>query len=175
MELPEINFQELNKVTSNGGGVGVLVKDHFRVEQLPNGPQYVSYEYMELQHRSDGIPVRLVVIYRPPSLCCSLLLNEFANYLEHLATSSGHLLLTGEFNLACEFSRRYTPLEPRFLNLIQSYNLTQNATSATHVNGNTLDLIITRQGEDLAADFVISDRGISDHLAVRCKLLLAKQ
>ena len=50
--------------------------------------------------------------------------------------------------------------------------------SATHANGNMLDLIITRQGEQLADDFVTSYPGIpgiSDHLAVRCKRRLAKQ
>ena len=161
----------LGLIQTDGGGVGVVVKDHIKVEQSPNGPQYVFL--VELLFRLDGIPVRLVVVYRPPSLSCLLFLNECANYLEHLATSSDHLLLTGDFNLHVN-SPDDRPSQ-RFLSLIQSYNLTQNVTSATHVNGNTLDLIITRQGEDLAADFVLSDPGISDHLAGRCKLRLAKQ
>ena len=93
------SFYHLPRLDSNGGGVGVLVKNHFKVEQSVTGPQYASFEYMELQLRSDGIPVRLVVVYRPPGLSCSLFLNEFAGYLAHLATSSGHLLLTGDFNL----------------------------------------------------------------------------
>ena len=69
---------------------------------------------------------------------------------------------------------RWFQFPRRFLDLLQSFNLIQNVSCGTHNAGHTLDLVITRSGENFASSFEVSDPGISDHLAVKCKLQFTK-
>ena len=62
----------------------------------------------------------------------------------------------------------------RFHDILESFNLTQNISCSTHIAGHTLDLVITRCGENFVSMFEVSDPGISDHMAVKCKLQFAK-
>ena len=52
--------------------------------------------------------------------------------------------------------------------------LQQHVITPTHETGNTLDLIITRQCEDLVKETPISDYHISDHWSAICRLNLDK-
>ena len=119
-----------------------------------------------------GRVVRLVIVYRPPCVNNNLFLDEFWDYLSLLVTAPGYLLLSGDFNFhvddTCDRTAR------RFLDILQSFNLTQNISCSTHIAGQTLDLVITRCGEDFASSFEVSDPGISDHIAVKCKLQFTK-
>ena len=62
----------------------------------------------------------------------------------------------------------------RFLDILQSFYLTQNISCSSHIAGHMLDLVITRCEENFASCFEVSDPGIFDHMAVKCKLFFAK-
>ena len=59
-------------------------------------------------------------------------------------TSSGYFLLVGDFNFDVDSP---DSISQRFLSTLQSFNLLQHVDVATHVNGHTLDLVITRSKE----------------------------
>ena len=59
-------------------------------------------------------------------------------------TSSGYFLLVGDFNFDVDSP---DSISQRFLSTLQSFNLLQHVDVVTHVNGHTLDLVITRSKE----------------------------
>ena len=55
------------------------------------------------------------------------------------------------------------------LNILETFGLVQRIELPTYQNGNLLDYIITRQSNDIASDFMVSDK-ISDHMALHASL-----
>ena len=88
---------------------------------------------------------------------------EFSDYLESIILSSEPLLITGDFNIHVKVVG--DPYRLKRLELLETMGLRQHVTAPTHESGNTLDLIITLQFEDLVRETPISDYHmyISDH------------
>ena len=60
------------------------------------------------------------------------------------------------------------------MSILDSFDLNQHVVGATHRDGHTLDLIITRVSDDgLVSNCRVGDR-ISDHFAVHCDLQFKK-
>ena len=121
--------------------------------------------------------LRLVVIYRaPPSpengFTVRMFLDEFSSFLEGLLLTTSALLVAGDFNFHID--------EPndcdarRFLQVLNSFDLIQHVSEATHKKGHILDLIITRTHERLVGRCTVDNPFVSDHLAVHSLLDLAK-
>ena len=53
--------------------------------------------------------------------------------------------------------------------ILETFGLVQRIELPTYQNGNLLDYIITRQSNDIASDFRVSDK-ISDHMALHASL-----
>ena len=89
-----------------------------------------------------------------------------------MAESTGHLLISGDFNLhvddPCSI---YANL---FNEILESCNLKEHVTGATHANGHTLDLVISKKDNPLITEIKIFDPVISDHCAVHCNLRVYK-
>ena len=121
--------------------------------------------------------VRLVVIYKPPpskknKLNVTLFLEEFESFLEKLLTSTGPLMITGDFNFHLDVPSDC--VAARFGRLLEAFNLIQHVNIATHQNGHILDLVITRASDDFLNNIRVSDPAISDHSAVHCQLSFRK-
>ena len=82
------------------------------------------------------------------------------------------MIILGDFNFHLDAVT--DPAAAQFLNLLDTFNLVQHVNAPTHKSGHTLDLVITRAGENLVKDFKVSDPMISDHLAIHCGLSLKK-
>ena len=121
--------------------------------------------------RSAGFCLNITVIYRPPSTCLGQFTDEFSTLLEQLVLSTGYLLIVGDFNIHVDDSSN--PEAANFLSLIESFGLNQMVTVATHKNGHTLDLVITRSSEPQGAvvDIVSKDPALSDHVAVKRRMI----
>ena len=61
-----------------------------------------------------------------------------------------------------------------FLALIDSFNLKQHVCSPTHHAGHILDLLITRDDDQLVTSVSIHDAAFSDHFVVNCALSMEK-
>ena len=129
---------------------------------------YRTFEFIELQLKYAGRVVCLVIVYRPPCVNNNLFFDVFSDYMSLLVTAPDYLLLSGDFYF--HVNDTYDRTARCFLDILQSFNLTQNISCSTHIAGRTLDLVITRCGENFASSFEVSDPGISDHTAVKCKL-----
>ena len=65
------------------------------------------------------------------------------------------------------------PVDPNnkhFRDLLDAMVLVQHVKQPTHILGHNLDLIITRQSDDLIAEEPLSERLISDHAGMICSL-----
>ena len=63
----------------------------------------------------------------------------------------------------------------KFIELLETCDLRQHVTSATHKDGHILDLVITRADESFLSDFNVFQPGISDHLAIQCSFSFCKE
>jgi len=138
------------------------------LEVVPSGPTSPSFEHLVVLLRFNSVCARLVIVYRPPSQStkCSegIFLSEFSDFLQPLALSAGKLLIVGDFNIHIEKATNSS--STKLLSLLDSHGLTQHVKGLTHVDGHRLDLIISRDSDNLVLDCAISDL-ISDHFAVR--------
>ena len=81
-------------------------------------------------------------------------------------------MITGDMNIHVDDPNDPDAIE--FLDLLDTYGLTQHVNTPTHRLGHTLDLIITRVSDALAKSTPISDSHLSDHSTVLCPLVLRK-
>ena len=98
--------------------------------------------------------------------------HEFSVYLGSLVMCNELLLICGDFNI-----HRDVPSDAdiiRLKDLLNSMGLVQHVKRPTHLYGHTLDLVITRQADDIVDGEPLPERYLSDHAAVICKLSLVK-
>ena len=86
---------------------------------------------------------------------------NFADYLESIVLSLELLLVTSDFDIHVNVVG--DPDRAKFLELIETVGLQQHVITPTHETGHTLDLIISRQCENLVKTTPVSDYHISDH------------
>ena len=112
-------------------------------------------------------------MYRPPysdahPVTTSVFFSEFTNLLESITLSNDPLLITGDFNIHVDCTDNLDSI--KFLDLLESTGLKQHVRGATHCSGHTLDLIITRQTDNIITSIPRVDHLFSDHNAVLCIL-----
>ena len=81
-------------------------------------------------------------------------------------------MITGDFNLHVKNNLDKSSRD--FLALIDSFNLKQHVCSPTHRAGHTLDLLLTRDDDQLVTSVSIHDAAFSDHFVVNGVLSLEK-
>lgn len=148
-----------------GGGISVIVRDNLRVE-ADTSHQHKTFEVIDLKIRFLSVLIHLAVIYRPPPSVkngCTVneFLEEFGSFLECAAVAPGVLMMAGDFNFHVDNDN--DPDAGKFLDLLTSFNLKQHVTSPTHEKGHTLDLVITRDSEDILRDLTVDSCLQSDH------------
>ena len=80
----------------------------------------------------------ILVIYRPSGRSSyDLFYEEFSKLIEQTAVSPGGLLIVGDFNLQVDDDDNFQArIEARgFVDILESYNLRQHVTGATHISG----------------------------------------
>jgi hypothetical protein len=80
-----------------------------------------------------------------------------------LVVMGGKLLIVGDFNIHVDVVGNATAC--KFISLPDSHGLTQNVRRPTHLDGQTLDLVISRPSDNAVSDCVFSAL-IEDHFAV---------
>ena len=129
-----------------GGGVAIAFKKQLSLKKQTS-VRYKSFELVESTFVSNTNElIRFGCIYRS---CTSQVSNikdffeDFDDYLNSLVHLPGKLILAGDFNIHIECAS--DPDVRRFQQLLQQYDLNQHISSATHINGGILDLVLTRK------------------------------
>ena len=165
-------FHHLPRMGSREGGVALLYRNSFNLKKLSPDISCNSFEFTDciIRHSSTGL--RMVVVYRPPpskknQLNVTMFLDEFGSFLEKIITTARPLIIVGDFNFHLDNLDDRSAV--RFQELLEAFNLVQHVSEPTHKNGHTLDLVITRVGEESVRHVQVSDPVISDHGAVHCE------
>lgn len=167
------NLLHVPRVSRAGGGVALMYKRCFKIIEKPlERPSFSSFEHILLSLRYSSTDITLVIVYRPPhsnrhNLSTTTFFEEFAGLLERLVVSPSKLLILGDFNFHANANETNAV---QFLNLLDSFNLNQRVSVATHKSGHTLDLVICREDEKLVTNLNVNDHAIST-LPLCCALL----
>ena len=127
-----------------GGGVAILYKKTLRLTKIKT-KSFKSFEHIECSMKSGNNIVRLTCIYRSPTATHSYItdfLSDFDQYLEELMHHPGKIIICGDFNIHVE--NREDPDTKKFNSVLERYGLIQHVSCPTHINGGTLDLVLTR-------------------------------
>ena len=160
--------------TARGGGVAIMHKSNIKMTSKSSW-KAKSFENIEVTLSSSST-VKLVVIYRPPpskrnKSTVGLFLSEFQDFLQHHMIKSRNILIVGYFNFHYE-----DPLNAdasRFSDILSTHSLSQHVSGPTHMEGHTLDLVITKSTDNLVSNTAVSDF-LTYHGAVHCCLHLPK-
>ncbi len=125
---------------------------------------YSSFKHLDLLF-SLPRPIRLIIIYPPPSKSSSDFLDEFAKLIEAVVLSAASFLIVGDFNY--NVNCLSDPSAWNFFYLNESHWFLQYVTSPTHMHGHTLDLVIARAADNPMYD-VSTGSFLSNHTFVFC-------
>ena len=122
-----------------GGGLATVFKTNIQCRLIQPSTTYLSFELQTFELTLSS-PVLCALIYRPPKNNKDFN-HDLADFLSEVMVKYDHVLITGDLNVhvCCESK----PLAKDFLNLIDSFNLTQSITSPTHKLGHILDLVLS--------------------------------
>ena len=157
-----LSFPRTNR---KGSGIAIIYKSPIPISTMRFDFIPTTFEFTILQVEINAKLIVCVVIYRPP--CTSI--PKFNSELFSLCSSLNgfsELLLVGDFN--------FGPANiDKLLFQLTSLGLNQHVSSATHIKGGMLDLVISRHHSNLVSEVVVRE-GISDHQAVQFTLSIKK-
>lgn len=140
--------------------------------------KFCSFEALHAQVTDDHSSLRLVIIYRSERssengqhVPFKSFLDDFSKLMDYYLLHPSKLLIMGDFNIWMDDLTAVNTV--LFKELLSSYGMAQYVSTPTHRLGHTLDLLITRDGDNVISDISVHP-GLSDHFAVTCKLSLQK-
>lgn len=95
-------------------------------------------------------------------------IDEFTTLLDGTHSITEPVFIMGDLNF--HFDVEDDTYTKQLKALLQSYDMTQLVTSATHEHGHTLDVIISRASDNIEVSNPSADYFISDHCFVTCTL-----
>ena len=139
-------FLHHNRSGRKGGGTGLLVRENIDVSKIDVGEK-TSFEFSEWSLNTYSLRARLSIIYRPPysnlhPVSLKTFFDDFASYMESIITPEP-LIITDDFNI--HVNNTNDSDAGKFLDLLASLGLKQHVIGPIHEGGHTLDLVITRQ------------------------------
>jgi exonuclease III len=163
-------FQHLPRKGRTGGGVGLICTQNMRPQQIQPETSWKSFEHCEWVLTCGTHKILAVVIYRPPysdknRSTVNDFLNDFSTYMESVITTPHKLLIGGDFNIHMEDSQATD--SNKFMELLDGLNLKNHVWVPTHERGHTLDLLITRNCNDIILDQPRVTSFLSDHAFIQ--------
>ena len=150
-----------------GGGLALIYRDTIKVRPLHLEINSTAFEHLALSLQFNSTSLNMVVLYRPPSSKIDVFLNELSEFLEILMALPGSLLIAGDFNI--HVNNLSCSIAQRFRSTTESFGLIQHVNQSNHEAGHTLDLVFSRETDDLLYDCNVLDF-ISDHCAVHWRV-----
>ena len=111
-----------------------------------------SFEFSEWTVQSASHNLRIIVIYRPPyseehRVTTSTFFPEFADYVGTILLSKEELLILSDFNIHIDVVGDSDA--HKLSDFFESVGLQQHVEQYTHVQGHTLDLVISRRSDNI--------------------------
>src|SRR5208282_4858841 len=160
--------KKFNLYTILAGGVAFLVKDSHTIMSVTPA-DHTSFEAFSIVIKLPSGNLTVYCVYRPPqsskySVEFSTFLSEFQSFLTVAANTPNSFIITGDFNI--HVNKESDPTRTKFTDLLDSFNLSQLVSAATHVDKNTLDLVITLSDSSICHNVSVLPVAPSDHFPV---------
>ena len=154
------------------GITALLVEEEINVSNVYSDEK-TSFKVSKLLVSFGSTQVRTVIVHGLPysedhPITTGFFFHQFAEYLESVVMFRDKLLITGDFNFPTDLPT--DPNNKHVNDLLYTFGVVQHVKQATHIHGHILDLIITRQSDDFAAEKPLSESFISHYAAVICSL-----
>ena len=164
----DYKFVHLPRKSRRGVGVGLVYRSSFKVV-VNRRDDMKSFEFVDVDVSSYGNSMKLVIIYRPhPSKknkhSYADVLFEFTGFIEHYALMTTRFAIVGDFNIHWDVPSDNNV--KRFADLLESLNIIQHVHAPTHIDGHTIDLILTPSGNHGITSTTKTTLLLSDHLWV---------
>ena len=144
-----------------GGGVAVIITKAIKSAKVVKG-DYRYFECMELTFFIEKTEYKIFTIYRAPDVEISSFFEEFMSFLIESKKKDSQNLYVGDFNFWVNKSN--DPKSSEFLSLLASFGLANFVVEPTHESGNTLDLVIAEENNNLVEKVKAEQfNTISDH------------
>ena len=148
-----------------GGGVGFFLNENIKFKIL-DSPTYISFENTVIGIGSSTSPFTIACVYQPPGSCSDEFFDQFLNLFEYLSSVSSSFFMCGDFNIHVDTTSRDST---KFLNCLDSCNITQHVRSPTHLHGHILDLVLTPTEPTVVSNVRVGGF-FSDHAIVHGQL-----
>ena len=138
-----------------------------------DGKENKSYEYSDWIVKVHDRSMRHIIVYRQPysslhPVFASVFFDEFSQFLENVVMCPEVLVISGDFNLHLDdLGDNDTK---KFMDLLETFSLSQHVSGPTLLSGHTLDLIITRSSDDVVLASPKATFPISDHFIIQCPI-----
>ncbi|XP_072022539.1 uncharacterized protein [Amphiura filiformis] len=176
--LPGYEVHCAPRTARRGGGICIIHRKEFQVKEY-TAANFQSFESVDLLITSTNqSSFRLLTVYRPHRskvnpISMKQFFSDFSLLLEDLSVYPGKFAVVGDFNIHVDDLNDSDA--STMLNILASADLVQHVKESTHKHGHTLDLIISRQCDDLVSDPITVIRGLrSDHYAVCCAINVSR-
>ena len=161
--------------TRNGIGGGLLVYTRLGVEVLPCDKldDKEFNQFCSFYIKTKGEPLQIVLAYRPPSSG----MENVDRLCEILRSLDKNSILIGDINIPgidWNSGRARDARGRALMETIEEESLCQLVSFATHNKGNTLDLVITNNPENIVAVYPDTTLGKSDHCIINVEIVANK-
>ena len=175
---PGYTFANLPRQNGSGyGGLGIVYRDSLQLKVdifYPVTTQ--TFEILNVS-LSDNyqIQVKLSVLYRPPpskknGYTTATFFKQFSELIDTFPIRSDIPIIVGDLNLHLDKSQ-YRDANI-FKDMLFSSGLIQHVNGPTHRSGHTMDVVISRETDDIIYNVTSLDPLLSDHSAVHFVLKL---
>ena len=153
-----------NRRKEIGGGVGILLKSCVMFKKI-NYKQFSSFEHIIIKVPvTDCSNILLVCIYRVLFISIVDFLDEIVTLFEMLVTTKENFILAGDVNIHMDVDDvTYTN---KFKDILDMFNMIQHVDFPTHIQGHTLDVIVTFQDGPLIKNIISNEYDVSHHFLV---------
>lgn len=153
---------------TRGGGVAIIYKNSidFKLISSSSDSQFTTFEHIDCNISINKYSMRLSVIYRPPPSTKNglstqtFLEHDWPQFLSNCATIDKPFVIVGDLNF--HLDKPNDSHTCKFNSCLEAFGLKQHVHEQTHVAGHTLDVIITRDNDNIVSNIEIKDPGLSD-------------
>ncbi|XP_052799130.1 uncharacterized protein LOC128230724 [Mya arenaria] len=151
-----------------GGGVAIIHKAsiHINIIASSKDHDFSQFEFMDCNVVIGKHSIRLAVIYRPPPSrenglnANTFLEQEWPLFLSKHATEGNSSVIVGDLNF--HLDQPTNSDTKKFNSNLDAFGMHQHVAEPTHVAGHTLDVVITRDNNNVISNVEVIDPGLSD-------------
>src|SRR5579872_6197419 len=124
------------RLNATGGGVGIIFRSCYNMTKI-SLPTFTSFEAICTRLTFPSCSFVILTIYRPPSSSTASFISDFSTLLEDLIATPSELILLDDFNFHVDLP--LSPIVSPFINLLNTFDLTQHINFPTHSHLHTPD------------------------------------